>query len=126
MKAFYIPLAILTAILLLSLITGSYTQRCAQEWIFLLEECDDFLQEEQWEHTETRLLETLNSWKKHATVFHMILDHQDLETTDQLFSGAFAACRQQDRIELQIFLYQLNSQFLFLADTQRTTLKNIL
>ena len=126
MKAFYIPLAFLTSILLFSLITGSYVQRCTQEWNSLLDECDDFLQQEQWENSEIRLRETLNRWEKRAALFHMFLDHEALENIDLLFSGAFAACRQQDRIEFQIFLYQLKSQFLFLADTQRTTLKNIL
>ena len=126
MKAFYIPLALLTAILLFSLITGSYVQRCTQEWISLLEECDDSLRKEQWEHTEAFLGEALSAWEARAALFHMFLDHDALENIDQLFSGAFAACRQKDRVELQIFLYQLHSQFLFLADTQRTTLKNIL
>ena len=126
LKAFYIPLAILISILLFSLITGAYVQRCAQEWNFLLEACDEFLQQDQWENSETLLREALNDWEKRATLFHMFLDHEALENIDLLFSGAFAACRQQERSDLQIFLYQLKSQFLFLADTQRTTLKNIL
>ena len=126
LKAFYIPLALLTLVLLFSLITGSYVQRCTQEWNSLLEECDNFLQQGQWKHTEDFLREALNHWEAHASLFHMFLDHDALENIDLLFSGAFAACHQQDRVELQIFLYQLNSQFLFLADTQRATLKNIL
>ena len=92
----------------------------------LLEQCEGFFQEEQWERTENLLHETHRSWEKHTAAFHMILEHQDLETAEQLFSGAFAACRQQSSTELQIYLYQLNSQFRFLADTQQADLKNIL
>lgn len=126
MKSFYIPLALLISVLFFSLITGSYVQRRTQEWNSLLEECSHSLQQEQWEETEDLLREALRAWDAHAALFHMFLDHEALENIDLLFSGAFAACLQQDRVELQIFLYQLNSQFLFLADTQRATLKNIL
>ena len=126
MKSFYIPLALLISVLFFSLITGSYVQRRTQEWNSLLEECSHSLQQEQWEETEDLLREALRAWDAHAALFHMFLDHEALENIDLLFSGASAACLQQDRVELQIFLYQLNAQFLFLADTQRATLKNIL
>lgn len=126
MKTFYIPLALLAALLLFSVITGSYVQQCTQEWTALLDQCDDFLREEQWERTENLLQETYRSWEKHTAIFHMILEHQDLDTAEQFFAGAFAACRQRSSTELQIYLYQLNSQFRFLAETQKADLKNIL
>ena len=56
MKAFYIPIALLSIILFTSVAAGSYTHQCTAQWITLLEQCEDYLHEEQWERTQERLL----------------------------------------------------------------------
>ena len=126
MKAFYVPVALLTTILFFSIFTGFYVRQSTQEWIVLLEQCDGFLREEQWERTENRLTKAYESWHQHTSVFHMILEHRDLEEAEKLFSGAFAACRVRNSEDLTIILHQLSSQLLFLAETQRADIKNIL
>ena len=126
MKALFIPVALLTIILSFSIFTSSYVRQCTQEWIFLLDQCEGFLREEQWERTENRLTSAYEGWQQHATTFHMILEHRDLEEAENLFSGAFAACRDRNSEDLTIFLHQLNSQLLFLAETQEADIKNIL
>ena len=126
MKAFYVPVALLTTILFFSIFTGSYVQRSTQEWIVLLEQCDGFLREEQWERTENLLTRAYEGWQAHSTTFHMLLEHRDLEEAENLFSGAFAACRDRNSEDLTILLHQLNSQLLFLTETQKANIKNIL
>ena len=126
MKALYIPLALLALIVLSSLTTSSYLQQRTEEWIALLEQCDDFLSEEQWERTQDCLLTAHANWEEHATVLHMILEHQDLDEAEQLFAGAFAACQEQDIEEFRIFLRQLTTQLQLLAETQVANLQNIL
>ena len=110
MKAFYVPVALLTTILFFSIFTGSYVQRSTQKWIVLLEQCDGFLREEQWERTENLLTRAYEGWQAHSTTFHMLLEHRDLEEAENLFSGAFAACRDRNSEDLTILLHQLNSQ----------------
>ena len=126
MKAFYVPVALLTTILFFSIFTGSYVQRSTQKWIVLLEQCDGFLREEQWERTENLLTRAYEGWQAHSTTFHMLLEHRDLEEAENLFSGAFAACRDRNSEDLTILLHQLSSQLLFLAETQKANIKNIL
>ncbi len=126
MKALYIPITLLAIILLSSLTSSAYLQQRTEEWITLLEQCEAFLSEEQWERTQDCLRTAHTSWEQHATVLHMILEHQDLDEAEQLFSGAFAACREQDTEEFRIFLHQLTTQLQLLAETQVANLQNIL
>lgn len=126
MRAFYIPVTLLTIILFSSVAASSYTRQCTAEWIAMLEQCEDFLHEDQWERAEDRLCAAQEGWETHATVLHMILEHEDLEEAERLFSGAFAACREHDSTELRILLHQLRTQLDFLAATQKANLKNIL
>ena len=126
MRALYIPIALLTIIIISSIAASYYTRQCTGEWIVMLEQCEDFLHEEQWERAYDRLLAAHGGWMQHTAMLHMILDHQALDDVEQFFSGAFAACRDHNGIDLRIFLCQLRSQLDALAETQETDLKNIL
>lgn len=126
MKAFYIPVILLTIILLFSIFAGVYVQQCTQDWVLLLEQCEGFLREEQWERTEDRLAKAYEGWQQHKVGFHIILEHRDLENAEIIFSGAFAACRDRNSEDLSVLLRQLISQIHFLAETQKADIKNIL
>lgn len=126
MKALYIPVALLALIVVSSLTTSAYLQQRTVEWTTLLQQCEDFLSEEQWERIQECLRTAHASWEEHDTILHMILDHDDLDEAEQLFSGAFAACQEQDREEFRIFLRQLTTQLQLLAETQVANLQNIL
>ena len=75
---------------------------------------------------ESNLLAVHKDWESRQKFFHLLIAHQDLDETEKYFSGALAACREQDSVELRILLSQLCTQFTFLGDTQELTLKNIL
>ncbi len=126
MKALYIPVALLAVIVVSSLTTSAFLQESTAKWIALLEQCEDFLSTEQWEDAQDCLLVAHTSWEQHDTILHMILEHDDLDEAEQLFSGAFAACQEQDVEEFRIFLYQLTTQLQLLAETQVANLQNIL
>ena len=126
MKALYIPVTLLTLILLFSVFTGVYVRQCTQDWVLLLEQCEEFLREEQWERTEDRLTRAYESWQEHSVTFHIILEHRDLEEAENIFSGAFAACRDRNGEDLSVLLRQLTSQILYIAETQEADVKNIL
>lgn len=126
MKALYVPATLLTLILLFSVFTGVYVRQCTQDWVLLLEQCEGYLREEQWERTEDRLSRAYEGWQQHSVSLHIILEHRDLEDAEKIFSGAFAACRDRNSEDLTILLRQLISQILFLAETQEADIKNIL
>lgn len=126
MKAFYVPVSILVALLLLSLWGSAYVQNRTDTWITAVEALSVPIEEEHWHEVESQLLAVHKDWSNSQGLFHLILEHKDLDEAEKCFSGALAACREADRLELSIHLAQLISQFIFLGDTQEITLKNIL
>ena len=126
MKALYIPSSLLIVFLLLSLWVSAYVQNCTDTWIAATANLSIPTEKEQWYEVESKLLLLHKDWSQSQKFFHLILAHDDLDETETYFSGALAACREEDRVELSIYLAQLISQFIFLGDTQEITLKNIL
>ena len=126
MKAFYVPVSILVALLLLSLWGSAYVQNRTDTWITAVEALSVPIEESHWHEVESQLLAVHKDWSNSQGLFHLILEHNDLDEAEKCFSGALAACREEDRLELNIHLAQLISQFIFLGDTQEITLKNIL
>lgn len=126
MKAFYIPASLLTLLLLISLWGSAYVQNRTDIWITTIEELSPVTEENRWYETESRLLALHKDWMDSQNILHLILAHDDLDNAEKYFSGALAACREKDRVELHIHLSQLVSQFVFLGDTQKVQLKHIL
>ena len=126
MKAFYVPVSILVALLLLSLWGCAYVQTRTDTWITAVEALSVPIEEAHWHEVESQLLAVHKDWSNSQGLFHLILEHNDLDEAEKCFSGALAACREEDSVELSIHLAQLISQFIFLGDTQEVTLKNIL
>ena len=126
MKACFIPLSALSAILLFSLLTGGYVQHSCTRWISELESISFPVDTEQWEQAEETVSSILQDWQKHENVYHMILEHQDLSDAKDLFLATMAALHAKDLAESQINLQLLIAQLQFINDTQRVSLKNLL
>ncbi len=126
MKAFYIPAFLLMFLLVVSVWVNSGVQRDTRQWLGAVDGMVEILEENEWSEIEKQILELYGKWDQRKTVFHMIMEHQDLDEAEKLFAGALAACREQDSVELHILLEQLRTQILFLAETQQANIKNIL
>ena len=126
MKAFYIPAAVLAAILGFSLWAGQYVELRTGRWVALLEETDAAAMEEDWSGAAERLEKAYRDWDSSQTFLHTIMEHDGLNEAESLFSGAFAACRERDNEDFHIMLAQLTCQLRLLADTQNVSIKNIL
>ena len=126
MKALYVPSFLLAFLLVVSLWVNSGVQRDTRQWLAAVDSVIELLPDEAWTEMEARLLSLYQNWDQRKTTLHMIMEHQDLDEAEKLFAGAFAACREQDSVELHILLEQLRTQILFLAETQQANVKNIL
>lgn len=126
MKALYIPTAILVSLLAGSLWTSAYVQNRTESWITTAEELSASLEEQHWHEMESGILSLHKDWAKSQKYFHLFLIHQNLDEAEKYFSGALAACREKDAVELRIHLAQLSSQFSYLGSTQSITIQNIL
>lgn len=125
MKAFYIPSFLLIFLLMVSLWVNSSVQQDTGQWISAVDGMVRLLEDDEWTEIEENILNLYEKWDRRKTTFHMIMEHQYLDDAEELFAGVFAACREQDSVELHILLEQLRTQLMFLAETQQVNLKNI-
>lgn len=125
MRALYIPLTVLMILLIASLWCSAHVQNRVDTWITQIEDISAALDDEHWDSLGSQILAAHRNWEHSQTLFHLILNHQDLEDAEKYFTGAMAACRERDSVELRIHLAQLISQLTFLSDTQEVTLRNI-
>lgn len=126
MKAFYIPVGLLAAILAFSLWSGRYVEQRTGHWSALLEEIDGLAAREDWEQAGRKLEDAYADWNASQTFFHTIMDHDELDEAEELFAGAFAVCREEDGADFHTLLSQLRSQLRLLAETQCVSVKNVL
>ena len=126
MKALYLPLLALAAVLAFSLWAGSYVAQRTQVWSEMLDAADHTAQAEQWQDAQRQLEETYSSWDRSQTFFHSIMEHKELDEAESLFATTFAACDAQDVPDFHAAIAQLDSQLHLLAETQSVSIKNIL
>ncbi|MBD5150660.1 MAG: DUF4363 family protein [Oscillibacter sp.] len=126
MKAFYIPAGLLAVILGFSLWTGQYVEQRTAHWTALLEEIEDLARQEDWEQAEKQLETAYADWDSSQTLFHTIMDHDELDEAESLFAGAFAVCREEDGADFHMLLAQLMGQLRLLSETQSLSVKNVL
>ena len=126
MKALYIPLAILTGALLLSLWAGRCTREETDSCTRLLSQAELLARQGNWDRARQQLQAAHRLWESSQTAFHTIMDHQDLEEAESLFMGLIASCREQDADDFYRQSAQLQVQLQHLAETQALSLQNVL
>ena len=126
MKHFYIPAGILAAILGFSLWAGRYVELRTDHWSARLEQADQEGRLEKWDSAREQMNEIYADWQSSQTFFHIIMDHEELDHVEELFAGVFAVCREEDDADFHQLLSQLMKQLELLAETQRTSVRNIL
>lgn len=126
MKTCCIPLIILSAILLFSIFTNLYVQNSCSYWIDELEAVSELVDIAQWETAQKRTQDILQDWHRHGKIYHMLIEHQDLDEAEDLFYASMAAFHTKNTVESQINLYLLISQLRYIAATQDAALENFL
>lgn len=126
MKAFFVPASLLSLILLVSALTSTCVHRSTAYWIDTLNTISELVNEEEWSEANTQLSAAEKEWLRETAVYHIIMEHQDLDEAEKLFSAVIAACREEDKVQLQVYLVQLITQLEFLSETQKISWKNVL
>ena len=126
MKHFYIPVGILAVILGFSLWTGRYVEHRTAHWNTLLTQADQAGYTEHWDAAREQMEQIYQDWQDSQTFFHIIMAHDTLDAAEDLFAGAFAMCREEDDADFHQLLAQLMKHMELLAETQKTSIKNIL
>lgn len=125
-RFFYIPLSLLLALFLASLV-NAYVSGCyVDEWCDTLSSIQRSAQEENWENARTQLDTLHESWDARAVYFHIILQHDELNEVEALLARARSFSAGQDETEFHACLAELRSQFRVLSEMQEISIKNIL
>lgn len=125
MRTFAVPVIVLALLLAVSVWAGIWIRLDTERWAEKLDTLDTFPESGNWEEAEARVEAVYREWQQRQTMLHMIMEHQNLTETEKLFAGVFAACAKRDPVEFMILSRQLQTQILFLKETQQANLKNI-
>ena len=126
MKALILPLLILTAMLILSLLGGSMIRQSVQQWQDVLALSDALAEQEQWDDAADALTRAHHGFLEKRNLLHIIVEHDLLDDAELLFSAAFAAQDARDVPDFHAALAQLIMTLHHLAEAQELTLANIL
>ena len=126
MRNIYAPILALLLILGFSLWCAHYTEEQTDQWTQLLQESIEAGREQDWDKAEARLSAAHRSWDRSQTIYHIIMDHDELEAAESLFTGAMDACEEQSFAAYRILVDALSSQLKVLSEYQAISIKNVL
>lgn len=126
MRKIYAPVLALALILAFSLWCAHYTEKETQQWTELLEGSIEASSREDWQTVESRLSAAHSAWEKSQTLYHIIMDHDELESAESLFAVAAVACEEQDAVAYRLLADALISQLRVLSEYQAVSIKNVL
>ena len=126
MKALWIPLALLTALLLFALWAEARTDRHVAALTEYVRMADRAVSRESWQQAHRHLTSAQTVWSEVSPLFHIIIRHQELEDVAVSLAQTETALQLQDVAQSRLLLQQLAQQLRRLADTQAVSIKNIL
>ena len=125
MKYFWIPAAILSLLLGLSLLIAASVNAAVEPWRAALEEAAGAAGED-WERAERIVGTARGEWEARHAQLHVVTTHDALDTADALFAAAESAAAVRDESAFRAALAQLDAQLRVVAERQQPTLRNIL
>lgn len=125
-RFFYIPSALLLALLAAVLLNAAASQACAVRWCGALENAQAAAQAEDWPTVRAQLAAVAEDWDENSVYFHIILQHDVLNEAESLLLRAESYALAQDGAEFHACTAELIAHFRLLAEMQQLSLPNIL
>ena len=126
MKRCLPPLAVLAAILVLSLWNGSVMERRTSRWQAQLQQVRELAVAERWQAAEAALTDSYSDWSRSQTYLHIVTEHDAVDDAEAMYRRAMAFALEQEPSEFRAELADLQDQLRLLAEMERFSLKNIL
>ena len=127
MKRFFgIPFCLLLALFGATLINTAVADGLVTDWCAELDKLQDTAQAKDWDSVRDELSVLHESWDAHATYFHIILQHDELNEVESLLARADSFAFEQDEGEFRACVAELKSQLLVLSEMQDISIQNIL
>lgn len=125
-RFFWIPFCLLLALFAASLANAAVSDALVEDWCAALDALQQTAQAEKWDAVRDDLAVLHESWDAHATYFHIILQHDELNEVEALFARADSFAFEQDEGELRACVAELQSQLRVLSEMQEISIRNIL
>jgi len=121
-----LPMAVLLAILALSLWNSRFMRRETDRWQSQLCLAEELAQEERWTAAEETLRIGYKDWCSRQVYLHIVTEHDTLDNAEAMYRRAMAFASVREDSEFRAELADLHTQLRLLAEMERFSLKNIL
>ncbi len=125
-RFFWIPFCLLLALFSAALLNSAVADGLVTDWCTELDKLQNTAQAEDWGSVRDDLSVLHESWDAHATYFHIILQHDELNEVESLLARADSFAFEQDEGEFRACVAELKSQLLVLSEMQEISIQNIL
>ena len=125
-RFFWIPFCLLLALFSATLVNAAVADRLVEDWCTELDQLQSTAQAEDWDSVRTDLAAFHQGWDRHATYFHIILQHDELNEVESLLARADSFAFEQDEAEFRACVAELQSQLRVLSEMQEISIPNIL
>ena len=128
-RFFWIPFLLLLALFGATLVNAAVADRLVEDWCTELDQLQSTAQAEDWDSVRADLAALHQGWDRHATYFHIILQHDELNEVESLLARADSFAFEQDEGEVEAVracVAELQSQLLVLSEMQEISIRNIL
>ena len=106
-RFFWIPFLLLLALFSATLLNAAVADGLVQGWCAQLDKLQDTAQAEDWDSVRDNLSALHESWDAHATYFHIILQHDELNEVESLLARADSFAFEQDEGEFRACVAEL-------------------
>ena len=104
------PIAVLCALLALSLWNSSHMERQTRRWRAQLQETDRLAQSECWAEALDSLWESYDDWTLRQTYLHIVSHHDAVDDAEAMYRRAMAFAETQEITEFRAELSDLMDQ----------------
>ena len=117
------PIAVLCALLALSLWNSSHMERQTRRWRAQLQETDRLAQSECW----AEALDSLwDDWTLRQTYLHIVSHHDAVDDAEAMYRRAMAFAETQEITEFRAELSDLMDQLRLISEMEALNIRNVL
>lgn len=120
------PIAVLCALLALSLWNSSHMERQTRRWRAQLQETDRLAQSECWAEALDSLWESYDDWTLRQTYLHIVSHHDAVDDAEAMYRRAMAFAAAREPSEFRAEVSDLRDQLRLLAEMERFSVRNVL
>ena len=120
------PIAVLCALLALSLWNSSHMERQTRRWRAQLQETDRLAQSECWAEALDSLWESYDDWTLRQTYLHSVSHHDAVDDAEAMYRRAMAFAETQEITEFRAELSDLMDQLRLISEMEALNIRNVL